>query len=310
MLGLAAVLAWLQVVWSCPALAEPAAVPAGQNGSSADFALVVGSTIVPLKQYEAALSETKKQLVQEGVDLDSTEGRQLLAVASGAVIDDFVQRSLVEQEAAARQLTVSEEEIRAKLGPSSESASSNAAPGWLTSGDLRQSVRDEILLDKLQASLFPRVIVSQTEARKYYESNIGLFRQSPRWHLLEWRFASQAAAEKGLVKLQAGKHPAGIKTQDLGFVEEGQLNPALEEAARALKPGALTGFVALPDGYYVLKLLEFTPAQVVPLDQVKEQIKDFLAQVKRQKLFQDWLQDKRQNTKIIIRPGLVPEAGQ
>lgn len=304
-------LIWLLTAGAIPVLAEATVVSSGQGGAANDFALIVGATVIPLKQFETALTETKKQLGEEGVDLATAEGRQMLAIAAGSVVDDFVQRALVEQAAAARHLAISQAEIDQKIEALAGTAGEPkaAAQGALSPGDLRQSVQDEILLDKLQASLFPRVIVSQTEARKYYEANTGLFRQSPRWHILAWQFTSQTAAEKGLAKLQAGKHPAGIKTQDLGFVEEGQLDPALEDVAQALKPGALSGVVALPDDYYVLKLLEYTPAQVVPLDQVKEQIKEFLAQIKRQKMFQDWLKDQRQNTKVIVRPGLVPEVG-
>lgn len=279
-----------------------------------DFALVINATVVPLKQFKAVIDEVKKQLTDGGLDLGTEEGRQMLVVAYNSVVDDFIQKALVAQAATAKAITVTDQEIDQRLGVEQEESPAGgpdqpqlATQSGLSQAEVRQSLKEEILKNKLELDLFPRVIVSQNEIRQYYEANTTLFRQSPRWRLSQWKFASPTAAAKGLVALTAGKHPAGIKTQDLGFIEEGQLDQLLERAARDLKPGTLSEVIILPDGWYVLKLVEFVPAQIVPLNQVKDKIKDFLSQVKRQKLFQDWLVGQRKQAKIIIDPKLIPE---
>ncbi len=69
---------------------------------------------------------------------------------------------------------------------------------------------------------------------------------------------------------------------DLGFFARGQMLPALEDAAFAVKPGMLTPVVESEYGFHLVRVIEFKPAGKAPLDKVKPDIKSFLERKARQ----------------------------
>lgn len=102
------------------------------------------------------------------------------------------------------------------------------------------------------------------------------------WHVQiawdgAWRSAAtrtrdeaRARAEEVLRALQAGQDPDALARQysddpsaernggDLGLVARGQLVPAFEEAAFALKPGETSDIVESPYGFHIIRRLEPT----------------------------------------------------
>src|SRR4029077_12192443 len=57
---------------------------------------------------------------------------------------------------------------------------------------------------------------------------------------------------------------------DLNFFPKGQMVPAFETAAFALKPGETSGLVETPFGFHIIKLAERRPARTVPLQEVSQ----------------------------------------
>lgn len=61
---------------------------------------------------------------------------------------------------------------------------------------------------------------------------------------------------------------------DTGFFYRGQMVPAFEEAAFALQPGDISDMVESPFGVHILRLEERQPARLLPLDEVREQLRE------------------------------------
>lgn len=61
---------------------------------------------------------------------------------------------------------------------------------------------------------------------------------------------------------------------DTGFIRRGENPPAFEDAAFALAPGGMSGMVETPLGVHVVRLEERRPAHLVPLDEVREKLRD------------------------------------
>jgi peptidyl-prolyl cis-trans isomerase C len=59
---------------------------------------------------------------------------------------------------------------------------------------------------------------------------------------------------------------------------QGTVPPAFEEAASKLKPGEISPVVETPYGYDIVKMVEREPARVVPLEEARPRITDFLKQ--------------------------------
>ena len=63
---------------------------------------------------------------------------------------------------------------------------------------------------------------------------------------------------------------------DLGYLKRGELVPEVEAAAFALKPGEVSDVVVSEHGLHLLKVEDYRQAKEVPLEEVKEKIREML----------------------------------
>jgi peptidyl-prolyl cis-trans isomerase C len=64
------------------------------------------------------------------------------------------------------------------------------------------------------------------------------------------------------------------KGGDTGFFYRGQMVPAFEQVAFSLKPGEISDRVETPFGVHIIRLQERRPARLLPLDEIREQLRD------------------------------------
>ncbi len=68
----------------------------------------------------------------------------------------------------------------------------------------------------------------------------------------------------------------------MGYVRQGQLLKAVEEALFALKPGEVSDVVKTRIGYHLIKAVERKPETTVPFEDVKDRLRTLLQQEKGQ----------------------------
>ena len=117
-------------------------------------------------------------------------------------------------------------------------------------------------------------------------------------------------ADALLARVRAGKDFAAVARQsseDTGSAAKGgelrpfgrgQLAPAFEQAAFALKKDEVSPVVETPFGFHIIKLIDKVPPRKVPFAEVKEQLKKEMAQQKRQQAQQSFLNGLRAKAKI------------
>ena len=100
----------------------------------------------------------------------------------------------------------------------------------------------------------------------------------------------------------AKKHSGDSTSADKGGVLEpfarGEMMKPFEDAAFALQPGAVSEVVETQYGYHIIKLLERTQGQPTPLQLVKDQVKQQLAQTRRQQHVQALVNRLRARARI------------
>jgi peptidyl-prolyl cis-trans isomerase C len=247
------------------------------------------------------------------------------------IIDELVGFRLLVQEGRARNTTVPDAELEARMAqirqqfPTPEAFQEVLDQRKTTADRLRSDVRDDMLVSKLiETQLGPVQTVTPQQLNDYYTQNPDQFRQNERVrasHILIGIPENADAAAKDqartraasiLQELKAGKDFAALAKQysqdpgsapqggDLGFFERGQMVPPFEEAAFALQPQQTSELVETTFGFHIIKVAEKQPARTVPLDEVKPQLEQFLQQQTRQQQTQAFVESLKAKGKIEI----------
>ncbi len=164
---------------------------------------------------------------------------------------------------------------------------------------------------------------SDADAREFYDKNPDKFKQdeSVRASHILFRLDEKATdadkkkvlalAESVLKQAKNGgdfaelakKHSAdGSAAQggDLNFFSRGQMVPAFEEAAFALQPGQISDIVTTQFGYHIIKVTERKPATTVAFEEVRDRIREFLTQQRKQEHAQAFIDGLKKKAKIEV----------
>jgi peptidyl-prolyl cis-trans isomerase C len=90
---------------------------------------------------------------------------------------------------------------------------------------------------------------------------------------------------------------------DTGFFHRGQRVPAFEKTAFSLAPGEVSDIVETPFGVHILRLEERRPARLLPLEEIREQLRDHVRQERTDAAVKQEIARLRAAAKIAV---LVP----
>ena len=164
---------------------------------------------------------------------------------------------------------------------------------------------------------------TDAQVREFYDKNPDKFKQEEAIrasHILipadekaddATKKKARAEADSVLKELQAGgdfaelakkhsKDGSAAQGGDLNFFPKGQMVPAFDQAAWALKPGQISDVVTTPFGYHIIKVTDHRAASTVPFDQVSGRIKEYLAQQQKQERAQAFIESLKQKAKIEV----------
>ena len=189
---------------------------------------------------------------------------------------------------------------------------------------LREYTRRDLLISKfVESVIVPKVKVTEEDARAFYTQNPDKFSRSESVkasHILigvdakaspEEKKKAGEKAEKLRKELTGGADfatlakgnstcPSSQQGGDLGFFGKGQMVPAFEKSAFALKPGEISGVVETQFGYHIIKLTEKKPAETVPFKDAKAKIEEYLMGQKINAAVGEYLSEAKKIAKIEI----------
>jgi foldase protein PrsA len=233
------------------------------------------------------------------------------------VMQFLIQAEWVQQEAAARDIEVSDKAVQKSFEDQKKQAfpTDKAYQQFLkTSGMTEEDILFRVKLDQLQQKLTQKVTedakkVSQEDIEEYYEKNKKRFAQPERRDLRVVLTKTEAQAEqakqalengdswKQVVKRYSIDEASKAQGGSLPDVAEGQQEKALDDAVFAAEKGQVEGPVKTQFGWYVFEVEKITKASQQSLEESSDTIKNLLRSERQQKALDDFIKDFRERYK-------------
>ncbi|HWP35284.1 MAG TPA: peptidyl-prolyl cis-trans isomerase, partial [Thermodesulfobacteriota bacterium] len=296
-------------------------------GAAAQPAPVVLDRIAAVVNNEViTLSEVDREI---GVLPEAPEERQRLR---REVLERLIEGTLISQEAARLNVTVTEQEVDAEIAAvrqrerlTEEELVRALAQEGLTLADYRARVRDTIRRAKvISRTVRGAVTIPEARLREYYERHKADFTPPARvrLRLLLLPLAPDATdAEEAAVRAEAqalrlralqgepfealvrahSKGPAAEEGGDLGVLDAGHLDPRFEAAVRGLKPGEVSAPVELERGVALLQLVERSGGEPEPFERVREEIYRRLYDQEFERALEQWVEELKARAAIEVK---------
>lgn len=258
---------------------------------------------------------------RQGVTLDETTDADLIARIKSATFDDLVLQKLVRQDAQKQGVTVDAAEVDGILSEFKQSKDSAETDGYkkfltdsqITEKDLRAQIEVSQLYDKLQDKVAGNLVVSDDEARKYYDANPTMFQDEGGIQIYHILVDSEEQANDILSQLKQGGDFAALAKQysidpgskdqggDVGLVNENtNFVEEFKQAALALQPGQMTPQpVKTTYGYHIIKAGDKKAPRQQTFDEVKDQLKAKMVNDQKTQAFNNYLEQLKNNANIV-----------
>ncbi|MHC4407990.1 MAG: peptidylprolyl isomerase, partial [Planctomycetota bacterium] len=258
---------------------------------------------------------------------------QLRKEAMDLMIEQVLVRQAAEQEgieADAEEVDKSVEELRSVFKTELSWVSRLEGEGYTEESyreHVASMVASKIYLDRIRADAAD---VSDTELERYYHENeyrLTFPEQVRVRHiLLTWkplgtqddRAAIRRQMEPILERARNGEDFAALAAElsedyatksaggDTGLFYRGQMAPEFEDAAFALEPGEISDPVETGYGVHILKLEERLEARLVPLDEVREKLRDHVRDEKMEAAVRAKIDELRAAADIEVLIAIEP----
>lgn len=290
---------------------------------------VVNGDVITLSD----LNTTLQPLLERIKKIPEEEKRkEVAAQARMAVMNQLIDRMLIEQEAASLKIAVTDGEVdgvlenllKAKKISLEKFRKSMAAEGLSL-----DEYKDEIRRERIKRRVIDRTIrsklsISEEEIGEYYAKHRDEYEGNEAVRIQQILIVKpkdatggtqkklRAQAQAVLKKLKEGESfdllvathsqgPALNAGGDLGFVEKGMMFPEVDEAAFSLKEGEISGVLESPVGFHIIRIMDKRGAGIKPIEEVREEIIAKIGTEKGKKKFEEWLKEMREKSHIEIR---------
>ena len=305
-----------------------------ETGAADSVAVTVNGVDINESRIEAQL---KPQLAKVGAQLPSTFVEQYKNQLRQQILEGMIVEQLLDGKVKENNIIVTEEEVVGHL----EKA---AAQQNLSLSDIKemmeargqsfdeakQRIKKGMAYQKLmEAQWAGKINVTEDDAKKYYSENAKQLEQVRASHILikprtadpnadpnEVKATAKAKTENLLKQIKDGADfaelaktnsacPSSKQGGDLNFFARGQMAPAFERAAFALKPGQVSDVVETQFGYHIIKV---TDRKNDTFEKAKDDVMKLLTQPKQADLAEEYIASLKANAKIVYPPGKEPNA--
>lgn len=300
-------------VWLVVLLALPPAFAAAHLEDR--IIAVVNSDLIMLSDLKREVASQQERITRQhqGDDL-----AHRVKIAEYMAITKMIERKLQLQEAKAKKVEVSDQEVSQAL---EQLKQRGGAPDPSNALNTR-TVRDQLMLLKVvDREVRGNVMVGDSEMKRYYYEHRDRF-ALPEEYLLSQIFVQRRSPEETAdaltkvrqamdelkrgekfedVALQYSDAPNAVQGGRLGLVRQGELLPAIERAIAALVPGGISDIIENADGFHIIRMDDKKPKQFRSFEQVRYEIQGLVFEQKNEDMFQSWLAGLKNKAYIEIK---------
>lgn len=275
------------------------------------------NNLMPKLAYHKSVSERRMKMIEE------------------KALNNLIMDHLLYEEAMNRSIKVTKREIKQatrnfqnKL-PKGTTLRKVLKQSNMTRDDLKEVFRRSMLIRKIRDESneeFNKKVeerVNEEYMKEYYDNNLDKFVEPEKLHLSEillkadpsggkrhWlevrdqTLAVEARIRGGAdfaeVAKEVSQDAYAPKGGDMGWAHSGTLTVGLEEAARKLKAGEISGPIETLYGYHIIKLQKRKPKKLKPYDELNhEKLKKELNMSEYKRLKDEWLDSLKEKAVIV-----------
>lgn len=309
---------------------------------SAAYSELVDRVVAEVNDDVITLSELNEEgeaFIRKIITEVPAEDREItLQKAYQDILDGLIDKMVIAQEAAKRNIEVSDEEIDAAVSRiiSSSNLSREAFFADLETKGIDQktylsNVKSQIYQNKLVTrDVSSKVVITEEMILDYYDDNYTRRVGEGGYYLLQigigWdneenndssdieknRAAALQTAERVHKLAKTGKDfkelarkfsdlPSAADGGDIGVFDEEDMASYMKKAVLSLEPGSVSPIIESPVGYQFFKLLSNREGGIVmqtPYDSVKEEIRDELFNQAMQDAYSNWINEIKERSYI------------
>lgn len=251
---------------------------------------------------------------------------EMIRQSGPGVMDDLIVQLLIGQEAEAKGIILTDEDVEAEISRAIQNLGGDDAfqqaltMSGMDKDSFRKATRTRLLIERI---LGPDVKITDAEMRDYFEKHKDELGKPAEVHARHILVDSEEKARDIKARLDGGADFAELAQKestdtgsapnggDLGLFARGRMVPEFEEAAFALEVGAVSDPVKTKFGYHVIRVEERKEAVVAEYDKVQEEVRKKIMREALQEKFPDWLNALKSAAKIrnyVLDRTTLPEA--
>lgn len=276
-----------------------------------DAVAVINGVPVSKEEYNRVARQFESMNPKRFQTMSPSEREQHLS----DILDRMILGKLLLQEAQRRGIEVPEDLVEqeyeaVKLTFSSEAEFLDTLQKGNTNPELwKKSMRESLLMRKLEESVASQLVISDEEIRQYWNENRDAV-QKDLIHARQILVRTEGEAKKVLAALQQGmSFEATVKEYsvdyltkkkggDMGWISRGEVPEEIEEVTFSLDPLEVSAPIKGRYGYHIVQVLEKKKAGEASLEDYKEKIRGLIRQKKWRAQGPSWLQELRARTTV------------
>ena len=279
---------------------------------------VVNSEIITLRDLREYIRSTYVGLVAEGYSDDKIKKIMLDLEING--LNKLIEDKLILSKANETKIEVRPQLVDDKLNSvkskyaSEQTFEESLVNHGVTLTDLRNKIEEQLKVQfAIDHFIRSKLYVNPKEVTEYYQSHLKEFQKSEQVVLNSIFILkgdnpkeAQNKANQALEQLKANKNFDEVakefsKAPPLGKVEKGQLKAEIEQKVFQLQAKEISPVIEVDNGFYIFLMKEKIPPQITPLEEVKNNISNFLYNAKTQERYSKWVEDLKEHAYIEIK---------